>query len=250
MSGSEYHFDYELSKNEGSPRPNLDDSTGSAKRVKGIVVGDDTGRHAYYFDLVTRHPVAARVKRLFDVAFSLTMLLLLAPAFLLIAAAIRLTSRGPVFFRQRRIGFRGNPFDMYKFRTMVAGADRMASGNGVAFVKPKNDPRVTAVGRFLRKHSLDELPQLLNVLTGTMSLVGPRPLRDIDVEHLPGPSSVRRFATPPGITGLWQVSGRSRCVGAKGLALDRHYVDRWSLWLDLEILIRTVQVVITGEDAV
>lgn len=247
MSESEYRFDYELPRNGGSPRHQLHKE---AKRVKGIVLEDDTGRHAYYFDLVTRHPVGARLKRLFDVLFSLTMILLLAPVLLLIMAAIKWTSPGPVIFRQRRIGFRGNQFAMYKFRTMVVDADRMESGNGTAFVKPKNDPRVTPVGRFLRKHSLDELPQLFNVLGGTMSLVGPRPLREVDVQHIPGPSSVRRFATPPGITGLWQVCGRSNCVGSKGLALDRHYVDRWSLWLDFEILLRTVQVVLTGEDAV
>ncbi|MGZ5432530.1 MAG: sugar transferase [Thermoanaerobaculia bacterium] len=249
MSESEYHFDYELPKNGGGPR-HLHEPHKETKRVKGIVLEDDTGRHAYYFDLVTRHPVAARVKRLFDVLFSLTTIFISAPVLLLIMAAIRLTSAGPVIFRQRRIGFRGNQFAMYKFRTMVVDADRMESGNGMAFVKPKNDPRVTPVGRFLRKHSLDELPQLFNVLGGTMSLVGPRPLREIDVENIPGPSSVRRFATPPGITGLWQVCGRSSCVGSKGLALDRHYVDRWSLWLDFEILLLTVQVVLTGQDAV
>ena len=113
-----------------------------------------------------------------------------------------------------------------------------------------NDPRVTPIGRFMRTWSLDELPQLFNVLEGTMSLVGPRPLREVDLEKLLRRSSVRRFATPPGITGLWQVSGRSNCVGHKGLALDREYVDRWSLALDCEILLRTIDVVINGRDAV
>ena len=235
---SEYHFDYELPV------------VSQQKRIKGFVLKEDTGPNAYYYDLATRHPIGARAKRLIDVVASLILITLLTPLLLILMAAIKLTSKGPIIFRQRRIGFRCNPFEMYKFRTMCVDADKMETGGGTAFVKPKNDPRVTSIGKFLRKYSLDELPQLFNVLEGTMSLVGPRPLREVDLAKLNRRSSVRRFATPPGITGLWQVSGRSNCVGYKGLALDREYVDRWSLALDFEILLRTIDVVFTGRDAV
>lgn len=245
-----YHFDYELPHHRGIPQAQPREVRNAARRIKGIVFDDDTGPNAYYYDLGTRHPVGARVKRVMDLFASLVLITLLAPVFLVIMAAIKLTSRGPIIFRQRRIGFRCNQFDMYKFRTMVVDAEKMETSIATAFVKPKNDPRVTSIGRFLRKYSLDELPQLFNVLEGTMSLVGPRPLREADLEQLHRRSSVRRFATPPGITGLWQVSGRSNCVGHKGLALDREYVDRWSLSLDCEILLRTIDVVVTGRDAV
>jgi len=247
---SDYHFDYELPRHRGLPQALPRSNREAEKRIKGIVFSDDTGPNAYYYDLVTRHPVGARVKRAMDVLASLLLITVLTPLLLVLMAAIKLTSSGPIIFRQRRIGFRCNPFEMYKFRTMCVDADKMESGTGTAFVKPKNDPRVTRIGRFLRKYSLDELPQLFNVLEGTMSLVGPRPLREVDLEKLHRRSSVRRFATPPGITGLWQVSGRSNCVGAKGLALDREYVDRWSLALDCEILLRTIDVVVNGRDAV
>ncbi|MFL6247950.1 MAG: sugar transferase [Thermoanaerobaculia bacterium] len=247
---SEYHFEYELPEHRGLPQALARADRDQLRRIKGFVFSDDTGSGAYYYDLATRHPIGARVKRTIDIFASLILITLLAPLFLIIMALIKLTSPGPIIFRQRRLGFRCNQFHMYKFRTMVVDADKQEAGNGTAFVKPKNDPRVTSIGRFLRKYSLDELPQLFNVLEGTMSLVGPRPLREVDVEKLLRRSNVRRFATPPGITGLWQVSGRSNCVGYKGLMLDREYVDRWSLSLDFEILLRTVEVVITGRDAV
>lgn len=242
----EYQFDYEYR------RPGVFHAGGAGTiPVRGIVFADETGRNTYYYDLATRHPVGARIKRVLDIAGSLALLFLLAPLLLAIAVAIKTTSPGPILFRQRRIGFRGNRFDMYKFRTMVDGADRTESGNGTAFVKPgKDDPRITGVGRFLRKHSLDELPQLFNVLDGTMSLIGPRPLRNVDVASLDRCSTIRRFATLPGISGLWQVSGRSECIGEKGLALDREYFDRWSPSLDAEIFVRTVWVVVSGRGAV
>ena len=157
---AEYHFDYELSRISHVFRR---DRRRIARRIKGIVFNDATGPNAYYYDLATRHPVGARLKRVVDVVASLALISALAPVFLMIMAAIRLTSPGPIIFRQRRIGFRCNLFDMYKFRTMVVDADKMEAGNGTAFVKPKNDPRVTPIGRFLRKYSLDELPQLFNV---------------------------------------------------------------------------------------
>jgi lipopolysaccharide/colanic/teichoic acid biosynthesis glycosyltransferase len=248
---SDYHFDYEVPRATGlAERQRFRRDDTASKRAKGIVFSDDAGSGAYYYDLATRHPIGARMKRAVDVIASTILITLLAPVFLLIMALIKLTSKGPIIFRQRRIGFRCNLFDMYKFRTMVVNAEKMESGTGVAFVKPKNsDPRVTPIGRFLRKYSLDELPQLFNVLEGTMSLVGPRPLREVDLDKLPRRSTVRRFATPPGITGLWQVSGRSNLVGYRGLMIDREYVDRWSLALDFEILLRTVEVVFTGRGA-
>ena len=248
---SPYYFDYEVPQQRGLAEAQKERKL--PRRAKGFVFSpEDTGSGAgaYYYDLATRHPIGARVKRLIDLLASTVIITLLAPVFLVIMALIKLTSPGPIIFRQRRIGFRCNQFDMYKFRTMCVDADKMESGNGTAFVKPKNDPRVTPIGRFLRKYSLDELPQLFNVLEGSMSLVGPRPLREVDLAALMRRSTVRRFATPPGITGLWQVSGRSNCVGYKGLMLDREYVDRWSLSLDFEILLRTVEVVLTGRDAV
>ena len=225
-----------------------------SRKAKGIVFLDDIRSEAYYFDLRTRRPFAARIKRGFDLLFATAAITLLSPLFLFLMAAIKLTSRGPLIFRQRRIGFRCNQFDMYKFRTMYDGAHlkekELAEQSGGSFLKLKNDPRITPIGRFLRKYSLDELPQLFNVLEGTMSLVGPRPLLLSDLDKLPRRSPLSRFSMPPGITGLWQVSGRSDCSEIKRMQFDREYVDRWSLGLDLWILFRTIEVVVTGRGAV
>lgn len=250
-----YGFDYEV------PRPARDlankrkrrHQKKDARRAKGIIfLGDESG--AYYYDLATRHPSGARAKRVFDLLGATVLITLLAPLLLLIIALVKATSRGPIIFRQRRIGFRCREFDMYKFRTMYDGAHlkekELAAKAGGSFLKLKNDPRITKIGAVLRKYSLDELPQLFNVLEGTMSLVGPRPLLVSDLDKLPRRSTLRRFATPPGITGLWQVSGRSSCTEQRRLQLDREYVDRWSLGLDFRILIRTVTVVVTGRGAV
>lgn len=235
-----YHFDYELSRR----------AHGLPPRAKRIVFFDDTGPFAYYYDLKTRYPVRGRIKRLIDIAVSLMVLAAISPLLLAIMALIKLTSPGPIMFRQRRIGFRCNEFEIYKFRTMVVNADKIKVGGDGDFVKPKNDPRITPIGRFLRKYSLDELPQLFNVLEGTMSLVGPRPLLRSDLGRLPRRITLSRFSMPPGCTGLWQVSGRSNCSDAKRMQLDRQYVDQWSLKLDWEILLRTVDVVFTGKGAV
>ena len=247
---SDYHFDYEVSSHRGVPQTTPLAERAQPRRIKGFVFNDDTGSGAYYYDLATRHPLGARAKRAVDLFASVILITLLSPLFLLIMALIKLTSRGPIIFRQRRIGFRCNQFEMYKFRTMIVDADKLESGNGTAFVKPKNDPRITPIGRFLRKYSLDELPQLFNVLEGTMSLVGPRPLLLSDLDKLPRRSPLSRFSMPPGCTGLWQVSGRSTCTDRKRMRLDRQYVDRWSLSLDFQILLRTVEVVVSGRDAV
>ncbi|MGZ4634083.1 exopolysaccharide biosynthesis polyprenyl glycosylphosphotransferase [Oryzihumus sp.] len=176
------------------------------------------------------------------------------PAIELVALAVHLDSAGPILFRQNRIGARGEPFEMLKFRTMVTDAeDRIAEiddgheTNAVLF-KKRNDPRVTRVGKILRRYSLDELPQLFNVLRGDMSLVGPRPPLPQEVEKYE-PDAVRRLRVQPGLTGLWQVSGRSDLSWEESLRLDLWYVDNWSLVLDVQILIRTLRAVVRGAGA-
>jgi lipopolysaccharide/colanic/teichoic acid biosynthesis glycosyltransferase len=251
-----YDFDYErldAFSRRKEVQPAAPSRSASRRRAKGIVFLDRNTWGAYYYDLCTRRPVGAAVKRLLDILGSTAMIAVLAPVFLIIIALIKLTSRGPIMFRQRRIGFRGNQFFMYKFRTMYVGAHlkekELAEQSGGSFLKIKNDPRVTPVGRFLRKHSLDELPQLFNVLEGTMSMVGPRPLLQSDLDKMPRRSVLPRFGMPPGCTGLWQVEGRSDCSEFERLQLDRRYFDNWSFGLDLKILFRTVAVVFTGRGA-
>jgi lipopolysaccharide/colanic/teichoic acid biosynthesis glycosyltransferase len=195
------------------------------------------------------------LKRALDVALAALALVLVAPLLLAAAAAIRASGPGPIVFKQQRIGYRGRPFTMYKLRTMVAGADAQQASladraNGPVFFKLADDPRVTRVGRFLRRTSIDELPQLVNVLAGDMSLVGPRPLLPSDASNLHDSHHRTRFATVPGITGLWQVSGRSACSDAERLRYDTEYVRNWSLSLDFRILLRTLPVVLTAKGAV
>jgi len=185
-------------------------------------------------------------KEIFDRGFAAVLLVLLAVPMMLIAAAIKVTSSGPVFFRQVRLGRGGEPFLMWKFRTMVDGADRLLledlnEADGLLF-KIRSDPRVTAVGRLLRRWSLDEVPQLMNVLRGTMSIVGPRPL-PVALDAYDA-VAVRRLSVKPGITGLWQVSGRSDMSWDDCLRLDLAYVDSASLAMDLWILIRTAGAVV------
>jgi lipopolysaccharide/colanic/teichoic acid biosynthesis glycosyltransferase len=194
-------------------------------------------------------------KRGLDVVVSGALLVLLAPLLVLVMIAIRLSSPGSVIFVQRRIGYRCAEFDMYKFRTMVDGAERHESRLARAqpdrtFLKIKDDPRTTPLGRVLRRYSIDELPQLCNVLRGDMSLLGPRPLLRSDLHRFPRASLMRRFAMKPGITGLWQVSGRSLLPDADRIRLDIDYVDNWSLTRDLAILARTIPVVVTARGAV
>jgi lipopolysaccharide/colanic/teichoic acid biosynthesis glycosyltransferase len=198
--------------------------------------------------------VLSRTKRVFDVLLAASLLLALAPLLAVIALAIKLTSAGPVLFVQRRIGYQGVVFSMLKFRTMYDGAERaeaaLAAGcRDRTFLKIESDPRTTPLGRWLRITSVDELPQLINVLRGDMSLVGPRPLLQCDLARFPRGHEMRRFTAKPGITGLWQVSGRSHCTDAERIQLDLVYVDCWSWWLDLLILARTVPVVLTGQGA-
>ena len=194
-------------------------------------------------------------KRTFDVACALVLLLLLSPLFLLVAALIKLTSPGNVFFAQKRVGLNKRPFTMYKFRTMVPAAESIQEQfahlnemTGAAF-KIKNDPRVTSVGRILRKTSIDELPQLFNVLKGDMSLVGPRAIPLRDYQFFNEDWHRRRFSVLPGITCLWQVYGRNSIPFEQWMVLDMQYIDRWSLWLDLKILALTIPAVFRGSGA-
>lgn len=208
--------------------------------------------------LHVERPGAARVnvlfKSLFDRLGALALLLVFSPVLIATAAAIRLSSPGPVIFRQVRIGKGGRPFTIFKFRTMVNGADQVQQslvhlneGNAVQF-KLRQDPRVTPVGKFLRRYSLDELPQLFNVLLGTMSLVGPRPQSQAEVDQY-GSDALRRLKVSPGMTGLWQVSGRSDLDWDQSVKLDLRYVDNYSPVLDLVILLRTFKAVFAPSGA-
>ena len=196
------------------------------------------------------------VKRGMDVLVSAVLLLPCLPLFALIALAIKLTSQGPVFFTQMRPGHNKRPFKMIKFRTMIKDADKLIDQvahlnqeSGPAF-KIKNDPRITPLGRVLRKTSLDELPQLINVLKGEMSLVGPRPLFYWEFERIDDAWVQRRFSVKPGITGLWQVSGRSNVTFEGRIQMDLFYIDNWSLIKDFKILARTAVAVTVGKGAV
>ena len=193
-------------------------------------------------------------KRALDLVLSLLGVILLSPLFFVVAALIKLDSRGPVFFRQIRIGRNQQPFYCYKFRSMTADAEErkremshLNEVDGPVF-KIRNDPRITRTGRALRKCSLDELPQLWNVVRGEMSLVGPRPPLPSEVEQYED-WMMRRLTVMPGITGLWQVSGRSNTNFVEWMRLDMNYVDKCSMWLDIKILMRTIPAVIGGRGA-
>lgn len=211
---------------------------------------------------VARPYGSSPVKRVIDVALGMVALLVLSPVFVLVAIAVRLSSKGPVLFRQERVGRGQRPFTMFKFRTMHVGGDdsehrayvRAMLTPGEDFEAAQSglhkldDDRITAVGRVLRRMSLDELPQLLNVIAGSMSLVGPRPVLPWEVELLEEVDHVR-FDVKPGMTGLWQVSGRSRLPMSKAFQLDRVYVAEQSLLLDLKILLKTLPAVLFAGDA-
>jgi exopolysaccharide biosynthesis polyprenyl glycosylphosphotransferase len=195
------------------------------------------------------------IKRFLDITVAAFALVLFAPVLLIAAIGIKVTSPGPVFFLQERIGINKRRFKIYKFRTMVPNAEKLMSAlekdneAGGPVFKMKNDPRVTRFGKALRKSSIDELPQLFNVLKGDMSLVGPRPLPIRDYEGFNEDWQRRRFSVKPGITCLWQVNGRSGISFDQWMLLDLQYMDEWSLWLDLKILAKTVPAVIKGEGA-
>jgi exopolysaccharide biosynthesis polyprenyl glycosylphosphotransferase len=194
------------------------------------------------------------VKRSVDVVGALTGLVLLSPLFAFITIIIKLSSPGPAFFTQERIGKGGDFFRIIKFRTMVTGAERLKGDlrsrnemDGPAF-KIKDDPRITRVGRVLRKYSLDELPQLVNVLMGDMSLVGPRPALPEEVLSWKM-WQTRRLSVDQGLTCFWQVSGRNHISFDRWMEMDLQYIDQWSLWLDFALIIKTIWVVITGKGA-
>ena len=194
------------------------------------------------------------IKRLIDVVGASVLLVLSFPLFVLVSALIKATSKGPVFFKQRRVGFNGRLFTFMKFRTMVENAeelkkDLMALNEmGGPVFKIKNDPRTTKFGRFLRRTSIDELPQLINVLKGDMSFVGPRPPLPNEVSQYKT-TDRRRLSIRPGITCIWQVSGRTAIPFEKWMELDRQYIDQWSLWLDFKILAKTIPAVLRGSGA-
>jgi len=203
------------------------------------------------------------IKRCVDLAASLLVIVVGFPFFLAIAALIKLTSQGPVFFSQQRVGEGGRPFTLFKFRTMRQGADdtihreftrsfiqgRMSNSSldekSPSVYKLTNDPRVTAVGNFLRKTSLDELPQFINIFKGEMTLVGPRPPLHYELEHYEEWHKLR-LRVKPGLTGLWQVSGRSSVPFNEMVMLDLYYIEHWSLLMDLKIMLRTVPVMLFG----
>jgi len=226
---------------------------------------------AFYPDLESQDQAKRSMlylKRLMDIIGSVLALLALAPVFLAVALAIRFSSKGPILFRQRRVGHRGMPFNLLKFRSMyvnndanihkeyvkklVAGkaekqsASGNGNGNGNGVYKLTSDPRITRVGAFLRRSSLDELPQFINVLMGEMSLVGPRPPLQYEVEEYAPWHRRRLLEAKPGITGVWQVNGRNRIAFDDMVRLDLMYAKTWSPWLDLKILLRTPLAVIEG----
>jgi exopolysaccharide biosynthesis polyprenyl glycosylphosphotransferase len=214
---------------------------------------DETSRIAAFEHSIQRWP--AFIKRLIDCAVSLVLLILLMPLLVVVGVLVKLTSQGPVLFRQTRVGLNKRMFGIYKFRTMVADAEKVQDQllarnemSGPVF-KIKDDPRITPLGRILRKTSIDELPQLFNVLKGQMSLVGPRAMSLRDYQLFDKDCHRRRFSVKPGITCLWQVYGRSSIPFEQWMELDLQYIDRWSLWLDIKILAKTVPAVLRGTGA-
>jgi len=179
------------------------------------------------------------IKRIIDLFVSLIAIFLLSPVFMVIAIAIKLDDPGPVFFRQDRAGLKGQSFKIFKFRTMVRDAEKKGAG---VFVE-EEDPRITRVGKLLRHTSLDELPQLINILRGEMSLVGPRPTLPYQVDNY-DVRQMKRLEVKPGITGWAQVNGRSALTWPERIELDLWYLDNWSLWLDLKIILMTFKVIL------
>jgi lipopolysaccharide/colanic/teichoic acid biosynthesis glycosyltransferase len=193
------------------------------------------------------------IKRVFDYSFAGLFLIVCMPLFVIISLSIQIDSPGPIFYKQKRVGLKKDCFYMWKFRTMVINADLIQSqlesqndiNEGTLF-KLKNDPRVTKFGKFLRRFSLDEIPQLINVLIGEMSIIGPRPLSIRDAERVPH-KLASRYDVLPGITGLWQVKGRSSLDSKELFSWDDIYINQWCLALDLKIILQTILVVIKGE---
>lgn len=226
-----------------------------AARLARTRMGNIDDQPVLYLSAVPENDWRIGVKRLIDFLGPLILAVTLTPVLIGVAIAVRCTSKGPVIFKQTRVGLNKRPFTLYKFRTMVQDAEvRQAAlenqneASGPVF-KIRNDPRITSIGSFLRKTSLDELPQLFNVLKGDMSLVGPRPLPNRDVDGFREDWQRRRFSVLPGITCLWQLSGRSNISFEQWMELDLQYIDQWSLLLDLTILLKTTRAVIKREGA-
>lgn len=206
--------------------------------------------HLHVFRNTSR---SLHLKRLFDLAITIPTLIILIPAFVLISVAIKLSDGGPVFFRQTRIGRSGCRFTLLKFRSMVPEAEDIlssyldsnpsAKAEWAASQKLANDPRITVLGNFLRKSSLDELPQLINIFMGHMSIVGPRPITEKELTRY-GDKLTHYLSVMPGLTGLWQVSGRSDCKYAERVQMDVEYANTRTAWLDLIIILRTIPAVI------
>lgn len=229
--------------------PSLIDVAGPRIRMRHV-----SGLPLVHVDEPNAGAAGGAAKRLFDLVVASLMLVLLAPVMLVIAAVIKLQDRGPVFFRQERCGIHGARFTMTKFRSMVPDADRRLdelidfSDGGDVLFKMKHDPRVTRAGRILRRYSLDELPQLFDVLRGDMSLVGPRPPLPREVEQYPEDMH-RRLLVRPGLTGLWQVSGRSDLSFDEAIRMDLYYVDNWSITGDIIIMLKTIRAVFGSHGA-
>ena len=225
-------------------------------QISQTALDDFDGRPMLVFRSTPEASWQSFAKQVLDAAGASVLITVVSPLMLLVVLLIKLTSPGPVLFRQQRAGLNGQPFTMLKFRSMVTDADQrkheleiLNEMSGPVF-KVTNDPRVTRIGQFIRKFSLDEFPQLINVLRGEMSLVGPRPLPLDEVKRFDDLAHRRRLSVKPGITCLWQVSGRNNVKDFRDwVRLDLEYIDNWSLWLDCKILLRTIPIVILGTGA-
>lgn len=208
----------------------------------------------HYNQPINAQQATAGMKRFLDYMIVIPALLLLWPLFLGLAIAVRLDSPGPIIYRRRVLSRDGRVFDAFKFRTMYINGDQILAQHPAlkaeldANYKLKDDPRVTAVGKFMRKFSLDELPQLFNVLAQDMSLIGPRIIAPEEIEKY-GANGPELLLVMPGLTGLWQVSGRSNTSYDDRVKLDMHYVHNWSVWMDVQILLKTIPAVMKGEGA-
>jgi len=225
-------------------------------QIARTTVDDFQGVPLLVFQTTPAPSLQSLTKQMIDYIAAFTMILILSPLLLICALSVKLTSQGPIMFRQKRSGINGRPFTMFKFRSMNTNAEQrkheleaMNEMSGPVF-KVSSDPRITPIGRILRKYSLDELPQLINVLQGSMSLVGPRPLPEDETKRFEDLSHRRRLSVKPGLTCLWQISGRNEVKEfSDWVRLDLEYIDNWSLWLDIKILIRTIPVVFKGSGA-
>ena len=225
-------------------------------QIARTTVDDFQGVPLLVFQTTPAPSLQSLTKQMIDYIAAFTMILVLSPLLLICALSVKLTSQGPIMFRQKRSGINGRPFTMFKFRSMNTNAEQrkheleaMNEMSGPVF-KVSSDPRITPIGKILRKYSLDELPQLINVLQGSMSLVGPRPLPEDETKRFEDLSHRRRLSVKPGLTCLWQISGRNEVKEfSDWVRLDLEYIDNWSLWLDIKILIRTIPVVFKGTGA-